>query len=82
MRGAEWTMMMKLKKTATWLFLFASVLYFIGGLRDIFAPGFFNISPQIRTNWDIAMKFGMAGVFLASAALYKIMQTKAPADKK
>ena len=73
---------MKLKKTAMWFLLFGAVLYFIGGLRDIFAPGFFNVSPQIPTKWDIAMKFGIAGICLAMAALYKTMQTKAPADKK
>jgi hypothetical protein len=79
-RGAE--SVMKLRKTAMWLFLFAGVLYFIGGVRDIVAPGFFNVSPQIPTKWDIAMKFGLAGIFLAMAVLYKIMQTKAPADKQ
>ena len=73
---------MRLKKTAMWLFVFAAVLYLIGGLRDIFAPGFFNISPHIPTRGDIAMQFGMAGMFLAMAALYKMMQTRAAADKK
>ena len=73
---------MKLKKIAVWLFFFAAVLYFIGGLRDIFAPGFFNISSHPPTKWDIAMKFGLAGIFLALAVLYKTMQTKAPADKE
>ena len=73
---------MKLEKIAVWLFFFAAVLYFIGGLRDIFAPGFFNISSHPPTKWDIAMKFGTAGIFLASAALYKTALTKTPADKK
>ena len=73
---------MKLEKIAVWLFFFAAVLYFIGGLRDIFAPGFFNVSQDLPTKWDIAMKFGTAGVFLAGAALYKTAQTKTPLDKQ
>ena len=73
---------MKLKRITVWLFLFAAVLYFIGAMRDVFFPGFFNGSPQQPTKWDIVMKFGIAGIFFASAVLYKIMQTKGPADKQ
>ena len=60
---------MKLNKIAVWGFLFAGVLYVIGRLRDIFAPGFFNMSPQIPSKGDIVVKFVLAGGFFAMAAL-------------
>jgi hypothetical protein len=60
---------MKLKSVAVWGFLFAGVLYVIGGLRDIFAPGFFNMSPQIPSKGDIVVKFVLAGGFFAMAVL-------------
>ena len=72
---------MRLKRTAVWLFLFAGVLYLIGGLRDIFAPGFFNISPRIPSSSDIAMQFVLAGLFLAMAAFTKT-QNQARPNKK
>ncbi|HEV2828030.1 MAG TPA: hypothetical protein VGW76_10550 [Pyrinomonadaceae bacterium] len=72
---------MKLKNITVWLFLFAGVLYTIAGLRDIFAPGFFNISPRVPTRDDIAMQFVLAGVFLAMAAFTKT-QNQARPNKK
>jgi hypothetical protein len=65
-----------------WLFLFAGVLYVIGGLRDIFAPGFFNISPQIPSKGDIVVKFVLAGVFLAMAALSHLSRSQIRPVKK
>ena len=61
-----------------WLFVFASVLYVIGGLRDIFAPGFFNISPRIPGSSDIAMQFVLAGMFLAMAVFTKTQNQARP----
>ena len=60
---------MKLKKLQCGLFLFAGVLYTIAGLRDIFAPGFLNMSPRIPSRGGIVMQFVLAGVFLAMAVL-------------
>jgi uncharacterized membrane protein HdeD (DUF308 family) len=72
---------MRSKKIAVWLFLFAGTLYVIAGLRDIFAPGFFNISPALPSKSDIAMQFFLAAVFLASAALMYISKEKASMTK-
>ena len=55
---------MKHKKITVSLFLFTATLYALGGLRDIFAPGFFNISPAVPTTADIVLKFTLAFVFL------------------
>jgi hypothetical protein len=72
---------MKLKNITVWLFVFAGVLYLIAGLRDIFAPGFFNISPRIPSSSDIAMQFVLAGVFLAMAAFTKTQNQARPNEK-
>ena len=69
---------MKLKNITVWLFLFAGVLYTIAGLRDIFAPGFFNISPRIPSSSDIAMQFLLGGVFLAMAVFTKTQNQTRP----
>jgi hypothetical protein len=43
------------------------VLGIISGLRDIFVPGFFTISPQVRGTADIVMQFVAAALFLILA---------------
>ena len=63
---------MNLKKIAVWGFLIAGVLGIITGLRDIFAPGFFNVSPQVKTKTDIIFQFVAAATFLALAVLTKL----------
>lgn len=73
---------MKLKKTAVWLSLFAGVLYTSAGLRDIFAPGFLNMSPQVPSRGGIVMQFLLAGLFLAMAALTNKTKNQVGADKK
>ncbi|HUS11010.1 MAG TPA: hypothetical protein VMZ30_11130 [Pyrinomonadaceae bacterium] len=73
---------MKLKSVAVWGFFFAGVLYVIGGLRDIFAPGFFNISPHVPSKGDIAMQFLLAAMFLAMAALTNKTKNQVRANKK
>jgi hypothetical protein len=55
------------------LFLFAGFLYVIGALRDIFAPGFFNVSPHLPNKSEIIFKFVLAAVFLAVAATFQRM---------
>lgn len=67
----------KLTTIAVWLFLLAGVLYVIAGLRDIFAPGFFKVSPQVPGTGDIILQFVLAGTFLALAALLRKTKTQA-----
>jgi hypothetical protein len=73
---------MKLKKIAVWGFSLAGVLYVIAGLRDIFAPGFFSVSPRIPGKADIVIQFILAGTFFALAAVYYKMQNQPRIDKK
>lgn len=56
---------MKLKRITVGLWLFAGVLGLIAGLRDIFAPGFFN--PRTPTTGGIVGQFSIAAVFLILA---------------
>lgn len=73
---------MKLKKVAVWGFLVVGVLYVIAGMRDIFAPGFLNMSPRIAGNGGIVVQFILAGVFFGLAALNYKMQNQASIEKK
>jgi len=69
----------KLQKLTVGLFLFAGLLSLITGLRDIFAPGFFNVSPQVKTRGDIIFQFAAAVTFLAVgylSSLNKRVDTK------
>ncbi|HSS21614.1 MAG TPA: hypothetical protein VLL54_16185 [Pyrinomonadaceae bacterium] len=59
---------MKLKKATVFLFSLAGVLFLVGGLRDAFAPGFFNVSSAAPGRLDIILKFVSAFAFLALAA--------------
>lgn len=72
---------MKLQKLAVWGFFFAGVLGIITGLRDLFAPGFFNVSPQIKGASDIILQFVGAAAFLALAYLSSI-SPRVDAEKK
>jgi len=62
----------KLKKLTVGLFLFAGVLFLITGLRDIFAPGFFNVSPQVKSRGDIIFQFVAAVTFFAVGYLFSL----------
>jgi hypothetical protein len=62
----------KLQKIAVWGFLIAGVLGVITGLRDIFAPGFFNNSPQVKGKVDIILQFVSAASFFALAYLLSL----------
>ena len=57
-------------KTAMWLCLFVGLLWVIVALRDIFAPGFFTISPRVMTRVDIAMELVAAATFLFAALVF------------
>jgi hypothetical protein len=72
---------MKSYKIAIWGFLIAGVLGIITGLRDLFAPGFFNVSPQVKGTSDIILQFVSAAAFLALAYLFSIIP-KVVTDKK
>jgi Na+-driven multidrug efflux pump len=71
----------KLRKIAVWGFLIAGVLGVITGLRDTFAPGFFNISPQVKTKADIILQFVSAATFFALAFLVRL-SSQQDANKK
>ncbi|MDQ2938329.1 MAG: hypothetical protein M3R67_12610 [Acidobacteriota bacterium] len=72
---------MKNKNIMVWGFLFAGVLALIAGLRDLFAPGFFSMSPRLPTNTDIIGQFVAAVALFAVAALSR-SQNLSHANKK
>ena len=63
---------MKLQNVAVWVFLIAGALGVVTGLRDIFAPGFFNISPNVKSKADIILQFVSAASFFALAYLLRL----------
>jgi len=72
---------MKLNKIAVWSSLFAAVLFVLAGLRDWFAPGFFNISPQIPGKGQIISNFALAIVFFVLAATMRRHDAQGVAKK-
>jgi hypothetical protein len=73
---------MRKKRLTVGLFTFAGVLYVLGGIRDLYAPGFFNMSPLIPSNTDIVIKFVLAAMFFVLAATFSKNQAVAGASKK
>jgi hypothetical protein len=73
---------MKNQRIAVVGFLVAGVLYVIAGLRDIFAPGFFNMSPHVPDKSGIILQFALAATFLALAASFRRTQHRDGAKKK
>lgn len=63
-------------KMPVWLCLFTGLLWIIVGLRDIFAPRFFTMSPRVMSKLDIAMEFAAAATFLIAAALFQKSRPK------
>lgn len=57
------------RKIVIWAFVFAGVLGLLTGIRDIYAPGFFNMSPLIKSNADIVLQFLAAAMMFVCAAL-------------
>ena len=51
-------------KTAMWLFMLAGLLWILAGIRDLFAPGFFNMSGRSVSNGGIALNFVIGIVFV------------------
>jgi hypothetical protein len=64
--------MVKLQKIAVWGALLAGALGVITGLRDTFAPGFFNISPQVKSKTDIILQFVSGLSWFAIAYLFSL----------
>jgi hypothetical protein len=51
-------------KTVMWLFMLAGLLWILAGVRDLLAPGFFNMSGRTVTGTSIALNFVIGIVFL------------------
>jgi hypothetical protein len=60
---------MKKQKILVGLWIFAALLELLAGLRDLFAPGFFTISGQVKSQGDILLEFVAAACFFALAFL-------------
>lgn len=72
----------KLKRITVWGFVLAGVLGLVAGLRDIFAPGFFKMSPGLPSTTDVVLQFVLAGTFLALAFLTYLGSKQARSSKK
>ena len=59
----------ELQKLTVGLFMLTGVLFVTAGLRDIFAPGFFNVSPQLKSKGDIIFEFVAAVTFFRGGLL-------------
>jgi hypothetical protein len=66
------------RKIVVAAFVFAGVLGILTGIRDIYAPGFFNISPSIKSNGDIVLQFVAAAMMFVCAALMSRTRTGWP----
>jgi hypothetical protein len=62
-----------MKSRTAMIFCFLTgLLLLIAGLRNIFAPGFFSISPRVMSKIDLTMLFAAAGIFwLAAFGFYR-----------
>ena len=69
-------------KVAVWASLVAGLLWVVVGLRDTYAPGFFNMSPSVKGRLDIAMEFATGAVFLLIAALFRRSRQQAESKPK
>ena len=72
---------MKLQKLTVGLFILTGVLFVTAGLRDIFAPGFFNVSPQVKSKGDIIFEFVAAVTFFAVGYLFSLNKSVAPTKR-
>jgi hypothetical protein len=66
------------RRLVTAAFAFAGVLGLLTGVRDIYAPGFFNMSPLIKSNADIVLQFVAAAMMFVCAALISRTRTGWP----
>jgi hypothetical protein len=73
---------MKLRKFTVWASGFAGVLFVIGGLRDLLAPGFFKPSQAPPSGGEIAFQFVLGAVFLTLAVVTNKSKNQPPAPEK
>ena len=66
------------RKIVVAAFVFAGVLGLFTGIRDIYAPGFLNMSPLIKSNADIVLQFVAAAMMFVCAALMSRTRTGWP----
>jgi hypothetical protein len=64
---------MKINKAAAYLGAIAGLMFLAAGLRDIFAPGFFSISPTPPDPTSIALTLFVGVVFLGFAAAQAVI---------
>lgn len=67
---------------ALWCCLITALLLVISGLRDIFAPGFFNMSPTVRSKLDVTLEFAAAAIFLIAAASFYMSRRRPDGEQK
>jgi hypothetical protein len=72
----------KVKRITVYGFALAGGLNLVAGFRDIFAPGFFKISPGLPGTSDIVLQFVLAGTFFALAFLAYLGNKQASSSKK
>ncbi len=63
------------RKIVVLAWVFAGVLGLLAGIRDIYAPGFFNMSPLIKSNADIVFQFAASATMFVCAALMSRSRT-------
>ena len=63
------------RKVVVAAWVLAGVLGLLTGIRDIYAPGFFNMSPLIKSNADIVLQFVAAAIMFVCAALMSRSRT-------
>ena len=63
-------------KTAMIACFVTGLVLLIAGLRNIFAPGFFSLSPRALSKLDLAMLFTAAAIFWLAAVGFYRRQTR------
>lgn len=66
-------------RNAMWLCLGTGVLWVIVGIRDIFAPSFFTMSPRNMGKIDITFEFAVAAAFLVAAGVFRMRRRQSAA---
>jgi hypothetical protein len=63
-------------KTAMMACFLTGLVLLIAGLRNIFAPGFFSMSPRVMSTLDLTMLFTAAAIFWLAAVGFYRRQTR------
>lgn len=72
----------KMDRNAVWLCLGTGLLWAIVGIRDIFAPSFFTMSPRNMGKIDIAFEFAVAAIFLVAAVVFSMRRRQSAGTNK